>query len=56
MSCNNQCEQGRRCDCSDVDDLYALEVWMVWLSGACLTMLLTAVTFAVGGFLWGMFA
>ena len=54
MNCNQRCEQGRHCQCDD--DMYDIEVWMVWAAGICLTMLLTAVAFAIGGFLWGMVA
>lgn len=40
MKCNQDCEQGRRCDCDE--DMYSIEVWMAWAAGICLTMLLTA--------------
>lgn len=54
MKCNQECEQGRHCDCDE--DMYSIDVWMIWAAWLGLTVLLTAVTFAVGGFLWGMFA
>jgi hypothetical protein len=36
--------------------MYEIERWMIWAAGICLTMLLTAAAFAIGGFLWGVFA
>ena len=54
MKCTQDCEQGRHCQCDD--DMCEIERWMAWAAWLCLTVLLTAVTFAIGGFLWGMFA
>ena len=54
MKCNQDCEQGRHCDCED--DMYEIERWMAWAAGICLTVLLTAVAFAIGGFIWGVFS
>ena len=54
MKCTQDCQQGRRCDCDD--DMNEIEFWVAWAAGICLTMLLTAVAFAIGGFIWGMFA
>lgn len=28
MKCNQDCQQGRRCDCDD--DMYEIERWMAW--------------------------
>lgn len=54
MKCTQDCQQGRQCQCDD--DMYSIEVWMAWAVGICLTVLLTAVAFAVGGFIWGVIA
>ena len=54
MKCNQDCEQGRHCDCNE--DMYSIEIWMAWAVGICVTIMLTAAAFAIGGFLWGMFA
>ena len=52
MKCNQDCQQGRQCQCDD--DMNEIEWWMIFAAWLGLTVLLTAVTFVIGGFLWGM--
>ena len=52
MKCNQDCEQGRRCACTE--DLYAMDVWMVWAICLSLSVISLSVVVALIAFLWGM--
>ena len=54
MKCTQDCEQGRSCQC--VDDLYAMDVWMVW--AICIALSVISLTIVVGivAYLFGRFA
>ena len=54
MKCDQDCEQGRRCQC--VDDLYAMDVWMVWAIGISLSVISLTIVVGIVAYLFGRFA
>ena len=54
MKCNQDCEQGRRCDCDE--DLCVMDAWALWAIGWAAGISLSVILLTIVAYLFGRFA